>query len=510
MPKVILVNPAHYTVGYSFFTPRWLFVLAQATPADMIGKPILVDESIERFDPDIVEPGDIVGIGISSGNCLPGYRVLREAKLRDATVIMGGVHPTIFPEEPLEIGADSVVTGNGDLVWSRVVGDALDRRLRRRYDGGRVAGDEMVKARWDLLDPTKYLFATIQTVAGCPENCSFCSVWVTDGRRPRMRMADKVIEEANELYSVGFRQIAFADDNFGPSTLARIAREPSLQKRREFERIREERLRFFEDYGRRVPADLRSMAQATWEVVSDEEYLAAMYRDMRMRAMLIGVESFTEDALASVNKKWNATGARMIEAIRKIQDHRMIVLTSIITGLESDTIESLAATRDFATASGALLAQFTFYSPYPGTKDYHEMMADRRRRGDPSHSPKHRIEILEERYWLTQKTAVEVVRHPALSSGEWKAENRKSWDAFYSLRETIRRVRSAPARAWPLAGKLTYVVACLAFKRFYSGYGVSADGVNRRRISGLTRFLVRLGVGIFNRFFRHRQMPLRV
>src|SRR5262249_20663415 len=158
-----------------------------------------------------------------------------------------------------------------------------------------------------------------------------CSVWVTEGRRPRMRVADRVIDEANELHRMGFRHIAFADDNFNPATLGRIAREPSPQKRREFERTREERLRFFEEYGRRVPADLRSMAQATWEVVSDEEYLSAMYRDMRMRAVLIGVEAFTEDALACVNKKWNATGSRMIEAIRKIQERNVIVLTSIIT-----------------------------------------------------------------------------------------------------------------------------------------------------------------------------------
>src|SRR5262249_31955797 len=153
-----------------------------------------------------------------------------EAKRRRATVVMGGVHPTVFPEEPLETGADAVVTGNGDLVWSRVVADALGCRLQKRYDGGRVPGDAMLKARWDLLDPTKYLFATVQTVAGCPESCSFCSVWVTEGRRPRMRVADRVIDEANELHRMGFRHIAFADDNFNPATLGRIAREPSPQK----------------------------------------------------------------------------------------------------------------------------------------------------------------------------------------------------------------------------------------------------------------------------------------
>src|SRR5215467_8226874 len=200
MPKVILVNPSMSTIGYSFITPRWLYVLAQATPVELVGDPIVIDETIEGFRADIVNPGDIVGIGISTGNCLAGYRVLKQAKQRGAVVIMGGIHPTIFPDEPLEMGADAVVSGNGDIVWGQAVKDALNGTLQRRYAGGRVPGEALLKARWDLLDPRHYMFATVQTVTGCPENCSFCSVWVTDGRQPRQRVTDKIIEEANELY----------------------------------------------------------------------------------------------------------------------------------------------------------------------------------------------------------------------------------------------------------------------------------------------------------------------
>src|SRR5579862_9621201 len=271
------------TLGYSVITPRWLFVLAQATPADIVGDPVIVDEAIAPFNPAIVNPGDIVGIGISTGNCLPGYRALREAKARGATVIVGGIHATIFPEEPLEMGADAVVTGNGDEIWPRVVQDALAGCLQKKYAGGRVAGSGLLKARWDLLDSKQYMFATIQTVAGCPENCSFCSVWVTDGRQPRQRLTAKIIEEANELYDRGFRYIIFADDNFNPATLGRIAREPSPQKRKELERIREERLRFFDEYHRSVPSNLYAFTQMTTEVISDPEYLSAMYSKMGIR-----------------------------------------------------------------------------------------------------------------------------------------------------------------------------------------------------------------------------------
>jgi radical SAM superfamily enzyme YgiQ (UPF0313 family) len=178
-----------------------------------------------------VSPGDIVGIGINSGNCTAGYRVLMDAKRKGATVIVGGVHPTILPNEPLDMGADAVVTGNGDAVWGAVIADALSGQLQKRYNGGRQSGEHLLAARWDLLNRRDYLIPTIQTVAGCPENCGFCSVWVTDGRQPRQRTAARIVNEVNQLYEMGYRLVMFADDNFNPATLGRIAREPSPHKR---------------------------------------------------------------------------------------------------------------------------------------------------------------------------------------------------------------------------------------------------------------------------------------
>ena len=63
MPRVVLVNPSLTTMGYSVITPRWLFVLGQATPVDLVGDPILIDEAISPFHPDLLRPDDLVGIG---------------------------------------------------------------------------------------------------------------------------------------------------------------------------------------------------------------------------------------------------------------------------------------------------------------------------------------------------------------------------------------------------------------------------------------------------------------
>lgn len=508
-PRVILVNPSDWHVGYSFITPRWLYVIAQATPADTVGDPILVDEVIAEFDPLLVRAGDIVGIGICTGNCLAGYRVVRQAKERGARVIVGGIHATIFPDEPLRLGADAVVTGNGDVVWRSAIEDALNGKLRPRYDGGRVPGEGLLKARWNLLDPGRYLLPSVQTVAGCPENCSFCSVWVTDGRQPRERLSTKIIEEVNELYSMGYRFLVFADDNFNPATRARIERETSPKRRKELERIREERLRFFDEYGRSVPEDMQAFTQMTVEVASDEEYFTAMYSKMRIRTALVGIESFYSGGLAAANKSWSPVGERMVETIRLIQDRGILVLSSIICGLETDSVDSLRSMSRFARDTGSALAQFTVYRPYPGTKDYFEMLSDEKHRDQDGYSPKHLSRVTRQGFWLDARNAVDWFEHARLSSSQLISENKRCWDEFYAVPEILRRAWKGVARTWPIGGRLAYVFLSIVFHRVYAGHGISADNVQKKR-GPITKLFIKLAILVYGFFFRNRVFRMKV
>src|SRR5206468_7223226 len=81
--RVHLINPSHISFGVAVITPRWLYVLASATP-DRWGDPVLSDETLEPFDPGQLKAGDVVGLGIHTGNALRGYEVGREARSRGA------------------------------------------------------------------------------------------------------------------------------------------------------------------------------------------------------------------------------------------------------------------------------------------------------------------------------------------------------------------------------------------------------------------------------------------
>jgi len=492
MPRVFLVNPAVTEFGFGLITPRWLFVLAQATPADIVGDPILIDESIKKFDTSLVKGGDIVGIGITTGNCAVGYKIIKELKNIGAQVIVGGIHATIFPDEPIQFGADSVITGNGEIAWPRAIQDALDKKLKKTYIGGRVPGNQLLPARWDLMDPSNYMAASVQTIAGCPENCNFCSVWVTDGRSPRQRLTDKIIGEVNQLYSMGFRYLLFADDNFNPGTLGRIAREENSVKKAQLERIREERLIFFEEYSRSVPEDIYAFTQMTSEITSDPEYLNAMYEKMRIRGVLMGVESFSEAGLKSANKQWNPSGDNMINAIGTIQDRGITVLSSMIYGLESDTESSLQSARNFAVQSGTDLAQFIIYSPYPGTVDFARMT-------DPR-NPNKKISLLYNNFWLNPEKPPVLIKHPNLDGPTIIKEVKESWSHFYSIKKILTRALN---HDWNLSKRTWYILFSLAFKFVYVIDGISADSVRSRRPTKLPFFLIKKGVAL-HRFLARR------
>jgi hypothetical protein len=90
--RVHLVNPSDASFGIGVITPRWLYVLAAAAPAGY-GNPCITDETLEQIDSDL-QPGDIVGIGIHTGNALRGMQVGRMARERGAKLLFSMVGAT--------------------------------------------------------------------------------------------------------------------------------------------------------------------------------------------------------------------------------------------------------------------------------------------------------------------------------------------------------------------------------------------------------------------------------
>ena len=489
--QLFLVNPAPAAerIEFSFITPRALPVLAAVTPnADYIEGIRLVDQTIEEFPWDEVRPGDLVGISIHTFNAIHGYALAKKAKERGATVVFGGPHASIFPEEARGRG-DAVVTGDAEIVWPQLLQDYSMGALQPVYRGGRIDPDAFTPARWDLLKVDRYLVASIQTVRGCPKQCSFCSVWVQDGQAPRLRTNDAIVEEAQYLYRAGFRLIMFADDNFYPYTREDIANAGDDQARQDLQAGLDQRFDLLRRLADELPKDMYFCTQITMEVADDPEYLAAM-RKAGVLGALIGIETVTEEGLKATNKLFNSTGQALADKLEKIRTEGFpYIMGAFIFGIETDTEESLQQTIDFARDCGLTLAQFIPMTPLPGTVDFHLM-----RRGKTVLKP-----VREDYdYWLDPDHPRILYHHPNLSEERLLARVEQAWSSFYSFSSTWARSRRF-GHFGDLRKFFSYMVVCRGMLSRYKRYGLSADSAVRGTKRKLATLLGRSALALLKR-----------
>jgi radical SAM superfamily enzyme YgiQ (UPF0313 family) len=493
--SVHLINPSDNAFGTAVITPRWLFVLAAATPSSF-GDPILVDESIEQLDPLTIQPGDVVGISVHTGNALRGYQVGKIAHERGATVAYGGIHATLFPEEPFTHGhADAVIQGDGDVAWGNYLRDHAAGTPARIYEGGKLEGEDFIAARWDLMNPQHYMWASVQTIRGCPKHCSFCSVWRTDGQKPRQRTFESVIDEIIGLRRKGFRFIALADDNFYPVTLTdlRLAREQNNQEKLDsLLATRAERFALMAELAK-LPKDMVFFTQITMESAEDGDYLDAM-RKANIKGALVGVEAVTPEGLKAVFKDFNYSGDRLIQQLQTFRKHGLHVLGSFIFGLPTDKPTTFDATVELALKADVTFAQFVMMTPFPGTVDFNRWEKEQ------AALPQVEGETLVggvpmTRYWLIP-TAIRpkmFTPHPSMSSSEISERTQRVWDRFYDWASVWKRSACTPT----LRARLAFMLLSKLYRQMYAGTGISTDSARRKKAKTFARWIARQTRRIF-------------
>ncbi len=142
--------------------------------------------------------------------------LIREAKSRGKTVLVGGPYATSLPEAVLAAGVDFLVRGEGE----NTIPLLLAAMSAGEKTGVFQAADKPDMAlspvpRFDLLNLEDYNILGIQTSRGCPFDCEFCDVVNLFGRVPRYKSPQQVLAELEALYRLGWRGGVFiCDDNF--------------------------------------------------------------------------------------------------------------------------------------------------------------------------------------------------------------------------------------------------------------------------------------------------------
>jgi radical SAM superfamily enzyme YgiQ (UPF0313 family) len=389
-----------------------------------------------------------------------------------------------------------VVKGDGDLIWATVLDDCAAGTTKPIYDGGRVDGSAFVAARWDLLPPDRYMWGSVQTVRGCPKHCSFCSVWRTDGQKPRQRAVDAVVEEIVELRRRGFRFIILSDDNFYPVTLADLAAAKRRTDRARYEQLIGLRAERFELMAalEELPSDLVFYTQITMEAAEDPEFLKAMRR-AKIRGALVGIESVTPEGLKAVYKDFNQAGEALVTRLQAFGHHGVHVLGSFIFGLPTDRPETFKATADLAQRAGVSFAQFVMLQPLPGTVDFAKW--------EKEESSMQRVgDIPLSRYWLIPSAERPRVYspHPAMSSDEIRRRTQATWDEFYRLPLIWQRSKGCVKS---IRARLAFLLISKLYRQMYANTGIATDSARVARSAKRARILAALA----RKLFIGRPMP---
>ena len=320
--KLQLIVPAtHENQGKprkAILPPLGMALIAALTPPEV--EVSLTDENVApiNFQKEV----DLVGITSLTSTSQRAYKIADTFRAMGKKVVLGGIHPSILPEEASQ-HADAIVIGEAEGIWPGVIADFKANKLQKIYRQNiRPSLVGLPNPRRDLFAKGSYYFTnTIFTTRGCPYSCSFCTVTSFFGHTYRCRPIPEVI---NEIKTLNRKKLfIFLDDN--------IVGSPPYAK---------------ELFRALIPLKIKWVGQCSVTIAKDDELLKLAAASGCVD-LFIGFESLSPSNLTAVGKKINAVDE--YEAIiKKLHNAGIGVHGFFIFGLDGDDAGSFKRTVLFA------------------------------------------------------------------------------------------------------------------------------------------------------------------
>jgi len=349
--KILLISPtidSEQRFNKELMMPQLaLYILEGLTPPGYDVK--IIEE--ESTDINLEEECNLVGISCMTANAPRAYELCREFKKRGKTVILGGVHPTILPDEALQ-HADCVVVGEAEGVWETLLKDFRNNNLKKKYYNPTPDLGKYIPKNFSKIN-NKGLFNHIplMTTRGCPYNCDFCCVTNLFGKKIRHVPIENVVRDIQES---GAKNFIFLDDNIiGNSKYAKAL----------FKAIK--------------PLKIKWVGQASVSLLVRDKELMQLAAKSGCKALFFGVESVSEEQLKSMHKAINEI-EHIESALKEIKKAGILIHASIVFGFDSDTKEIFDETTRFLIKNKVSSVTFNVLTPYPGTKIYEDIKSENR------------------------------------------------------------------------------------------------------------------------------------
>jgi radical SAM superfamily enzyme YgiQ (UPF0313 family) len=329
-------------------------------------------EDVAEPDWSFIDDSDLVCISIITPTAIKSYKLAKRLKSLDIPVIIGGAHPTFLPDEALEY-ADFVIRGEGEhslvelLEYMEKGTPALSgiKGLSYRERDGRNVHNplrEFIEDLDSLPEPDFSLVHNwnpsnpypVSTSRGCAYDCKFCSVFRMFGKSYRFKSVEATLKELKHVASTSKATKFIVDDDF------------AANKSRTKEILRG-----------MIAEGIKTLwsAQVRADVAKDPELLRLM-ADSGCHTLYVGFESINPRTLEEYNKK--QTRQDIISCIKTVREHSIHIHGMFVLGADTDDVEIIHKTTDFATDLGIDTVQFLILTPLPGTPFFHDMMQSRR------------------------------------------------------------------------------------------------------------------------------------
>jgi radical SAM superfamily enzyme YgiQ (UPF0313 family) len=354
--RVTRQNPSVPRRSMLRFSVLPLTVVAALTPREH--QVVIVDENVAAVDFDA--DCEVVGITFMTALAPRAYEIAAQFRRRGKIVVGGGYHATLCPADAAP-HFDSLVIGDAEGLWEKLLGDVQDGGLQRIYrqPAGCVnENDHLSKQlqvpvpRRELLSQSAKHYATLNAVQagrGCRHACRYCSVTVFHGRSYRRRPVPEVVDEIRHLQG----DFIFVDDN--------------LIADREYAAALLQAL---------IPLRKRWVSQCS-VLIADDPELLRLARAAGCCGLFIGIETASDANLAQMHKQFNQTQS-YADRLAQIRRAGIGLIAGMIVGMDGDDRRVFQNTLRFLDQTRIDAVQLNILTPLPGTPLYSEMDQDGR------------------------------------------------------------------------------------------------------------------------------------
>ncbi|MFM2057475.1 MAG: hypothetical protein RLY71_1860 [Pseudomonadota bacterium] len=409
------------------YQPLTLTTLAALVPPELGARIEVFDEGIEELPATL--DADLIGITAITGTAPRAYELADQFRARGQTVVLGGPHITLLPDEAAA-HADAVVVGYAEDTWPELLRDFARGALKARYQQAAdfsLDRPDMPFARRELFDAKHFLTqAVFEATRACAHDCEFCVAPSAWGRKQFQKPVAWVIEDIRRS---GAKRILFIDLN-----------------------LVSDRTYATELFTALVPLGVRWFGLSTVLIAHDRTLLELMARS-GCRGLLLGLETLTSGGLQDARKKFNGS----VDYAALIDDlHRLGIAIQgcFVFGLDHDTPDVFDSTAEFAIDCGIDLPRFAVLTPFPGTPLHRRLDAQGR--------------ILT-RDWSLYDAQHVVFQPLHMTPQELAAGHERAWKKVYRYSAIARRLWKARAfEPLALGANLGYRFYAHHLHRFYT------------------------------------------